>query len=174
MHLNEEQRKLAEANHDLIYWFMHKYNLCSPNAIEDWYGVCAIGLCKAAMMFDETRGATFSTFASKCMFTEMRSSLRKKRINEIHFDPYLWNVYIDEPDADFAQDSDEYIDIKNLYLDILEKLTPKQKAVIIDIFEHDYSQLEVANKRSISRQRVNMIYNDFIKKLRKAYYEGNA
>lgn len=46
--MNDEQRKLVENNHNLIYAILHKYNL----PIDEYYDVAAIGLCKAAITFD--------------------------------------------------------------------------------------------------------------------------
>ena len=41
--LTNDQRKLVEQNHNLIYAFLHTKNL----NIEEWYDICAISLCKA-------------------------------------------------------------------------------------------------------------------------------
>lgn len=72
--LNNEQRKLVEENHNLIYSFLNNQAL----SIE-WYDVCAIGLCNAALNFN---GATkFSTFAYKCMLNSVRSVMRHDSFN---------------------------------------------------------------------------------------------
>lgn len=68
--LNTEQRKLVEDNHDLIYGFMLKHNL----DFENWYDVCAIGLCKAVVAYD---GSTkLSTFAYTAMLNAVRRELK--------------------------------------------------------------------------------------------------
>lgn len=61
--LTEEQKRLAEDNHNLIYGFLRRRNY----SIEEWYGVAAIGLCKAAAVFDPAKGYAFSTIAYVCM-----------------------------------------------------------------------------------------------------------
>lgn len=68
--LNTEQKKLVEDNHDLIYGFMTKHKL----DFNEWYDICAIGLCKAALTFNDT--TKFSTFAYKCMLNSVRSVMR--------------------------------------------------------------------------------------------------
>lgn len=72
--ITEEQKKLAEENHNLIYRFLSKYNL----SIDEYYDIAAIGLCKAAMTFDESK-SKFSTYAFKCMYMIMLHEKRKEK-----------------------------------------------------------------------------------------------
>ncbi len=60
--MTEEQKKLAEENHNLIYFYARKYHM-SKQEFEDMYGILAIGLCKATRDYDESRGRAFSTVA---------------------------------------------------------------------------------------------------------------
>ena len=46
--MTEEQRKLVEDNHNLIYSFLQKYHL----TIDEYYGLAAIGLCKAGKTYN--------------------------------------------------------------------------------------------------------------------------
>ena len=71
----EEYQKLIEENHKLIYFFLRKHNL----DVDEFYGDAAIGLCKAAMEYDESLGYTFSSFAYKCIFNEVGYELRKRK-----------------------------------------------------------------------------------------------
>ena len=73
--ITEEQKKLAEENHNLIYRFLSKYNL----SIDDYYDIAAIGLCKAAMTFDKSK-SKFSTYAFKCMYMIMLHEKRKEKM----------------------------------------------------------------------------------------------
>ena len=68
--LNDEQRKLVEDNHNLIYTFMRSHGL----EIEEWYDVLAIALCKAAIGFNGT--SAFSTYAYKVMLNSVRQAMR--------------------------------------------------------------------------------------------------
>lgn len=70
--LTEEQRKIAADNHNLIYAYANKSRI----SIDDWYGVLAIGLCKAAKSFDNSKGE-FSTLAFKCMDNEAKIHLKR-------------------------------------------------------------------------------------------------
>ena len=64
--MTDEQRKMAEQNHNLIYGFLNNNNLDE----EEYYGMAAIGLCKAVMSYDHKRGK-LSTLANKCMKNEI-------------------------------------------------------------------------------------------------------
>ena len=75
--LNKTQQRLVEGNHNLIWSFMNKNHL-SENAVEDWYGTCAEGLCKAAMIYNPDRNVKFDTLAYVCMKNEMTKILDKK------------------------------------------------------------------------------------------------
>lgn len=74
--LNDEQRRLAEDNHALIYVALSE--CCKPDEREEYYGVAAEGLCKAARTWDSSRGVRFSTYAVKCMVNECLCAKRKQ------------------------------------------------------------------------------------------------
>ena len=71
--LSAEQSKLVEDNHNIVYSVLNKYGW----SIEEYYGVAAIGLCKAARSFKEEKGFTFSTFAYTAIKNEVFQELRK-------------------------------------------------------------------------------------------------
>jgi DNA-directed RNA polymerase specialized sigma subunit len=77
--LSEEQKKIVEENHNLIYYVLHKHKL----SIDKYYGAAAEGLCKAAITYSPDKNTKFSVYAYKCIMnvilTEMRKEKRKKR-----------------------------------------------------------------------------------------------
>lgn len=79
MRLTEEQRALVERNHNLIYYVLNGNGW----SIEDYYDIAAIGLCRAAITYDESRGNAFSTYAciaiKNKVFKVMRDSRAKCR-----------------------------------------------------------------------------------------------
>lgn len=70
MNLTDDQKRLVEENHNLIYSCMHKFGI-KLNEFDDYYGDAAIALCNAAIHADEKTGK-FSTFAYKCIENELR------------------------------------------------------------------------------------------------------
>jgi len=70
--LTEEQRKLAEKNHNLIFGFAKSRKI----DLREFYDLLAIGLCKAAKNYDPQEGYQFSTIAYKSMENEWISHLR--------------------------------------------------------------------------------------------------
>ena len=60
--LTKEQQCLVTENHNLIYEFAKRKHL----AIDEYYGILAIGLCQAAQIYDNNSGK-FSTVANNCM-----------------------------------------------------------------------------------------------------------
>lgn len=68
--LNDEQRKLVEQNHNLIYSAMRKFGIKEKD-FDDYYGIAAIGLCKAAVDYDVTRTKSFSTYVYLCIQNEI-------------------------------------------------------------------------------------------------------
>ena len=60
--LNDEQRKLVEDNHNLIYQYLIDNKL--PQ--DEYYDIAAIGLCKAALKYDTSKGA-FSTYVYRAI-----------------------------------------------------------------------------------------------------------
>jgi RNA polymerase sigma factor, sigma-70 family len=73
--LTDGQSALVAENHNLIYAFLRKRNLLC----DDFYGVAATGLCKAAGTYDPDRGLAFSTYAYACMANEVRQDMRDHR-----------------------------------------------------------------------------------------------
>lgn len=73
--LTDKQQKFAEENHRLIFGFLHKYSL----SCDEWYGVAAIGFCKAVAHFDSERGIAFPVFAYHVTLNDVRMEKRKSR-----------------------------------------------------------------------------------------------
>ena len=69
--LTKRQQELAEVNHNLLYKFASQRNL----PLDDYYDILAIGLCRAAKIYDENRGA-FSSVAYRWMENEMKQYWR--------------------------------------------------------------------------------------------------
>lgn len=77
--LTEKQRELAAKNHNLIY----RYAAIKEVSLDEFYGVFAIGLCKAARVYDASTGYKFSTLAFRSMENEYKNYWRHE-LNSSH------------------------------------------------------------------------------------------
>lgn len=117
--LTDEQRKLIEDNHNLIYSFLHKYDY-DP---EEYYGLAAIGLCRAAKLYDVSKGS-FSTYAYRamrgCVINDIRERSAAKRIPENLIDSY--NNDICTEDGGIVEYLDTLTSNEDLEKEVVEKV----------------------------------------------------
>lgn len=73
--LTDAQREQAAQYERLIDWFRQAAGLHD----DDWYGVIAVALCKAAAGYDPQKGATFKAFAIRCMSNAVISEYRYQK-----------------------------------------------------------------------------------------------
>jgi RNA polymerase sigma factor (sigma-70 family) len=157
--LTEEQRKLVEENHNLIFKYAIKNNI----DIDEYYDLLAIGMCKAALVFDTTKGA-FSTVAYHCMGNEM--NMHRRHMNRMYiipnnmifsYDAYMNNDCKDGENFLSTISSDIYSDevaIGNVMLsELITTLTVKEKRVMALLID-GYTQSEIAEEMNCSRQNV--------------------
>lgn len=137
--LNEEQKKLVEENHKLIWFVINKYHL---NADEYW-DILAIALCKAAKRFNPSKNIKFSTFATHCItmaaFGELRKSLKKPKI-----------VPYDEKKVKGSYE-DCYVD-----LDCLNEIEKKVATLKVQGYNH----VEISKIVNVNKNKVTKILND--------------
>ena len=165
--LTDDQRKLAEDNHRLIYGYAYKKQL----DIDEYYGILAIGFCKAAKAFDNSKRA-FSTFAYACMENEVLMYLRS--LNRKSNIPCAMMVSIDEQGSenlleDFSschyQSDEGYVIILNT---LKGSLTETQN-VILELMLQDETQEKISKILGCTQQ--NVWYNiQQIRKQAKAFY----
>lgn len=160
--ITEEQRILAEKNHNLIYAFLQKYHL----TIEDDYGLAAIGLCKAAMTFKEGV-SSFATYAYKCMFTTIMMEKRKERANKHIPDNQLlyYQAEMSNTDGD-TQNFMNYIRAKEnvedeclsacMFDEYSKRLKDRDK-VIFKMLREGYKQTEIAKLVGCSQAKISRV-----------------
>lgn len=174
--LNDAQRKLVEDNHNLIYSFLNSRHL-SLDSVEDWYGTAAIGLCKAALTFDESRGAKFTTLAYICMDNEVRGIMRTNRKLA------QATVSLDDPieGADGCTLADVITDngrdfMESVYLNdaiaiAYKKLNERDKAMIDMVVNQGMTNIAVAAKFGVAQPTVSRVYTKFIKMIREYFID---
>lgn len=149
-----EHTRIVEENHNLIYGFLHKYKLS-----EDFYGDAAIGLCKAAQSYDESKGSSFATYAYKCMFNECGITIRadKRKVQTISFEAPIAdgeNVNLESVlPSDFSNEHMESIPYIQWFL---EKMCLVDLQILLYRLEGD-SYRDVAKKIGYSYQYVKNI-----------------
>lgn len=149
-----------EDNHNLIYSFLQKYKL----SVDDYYGLAAIGLCKAGSTFDTTK-SNFSTYAYKCMFNTVVCEIRKK--TQARTIPEYQIVYYqaelnDNNGGDTASfinyiPSKENVEDDVIYRLIFDEYISKLKERDVKIFTlsmDGYNQEEIAKKIGCSKQLI--------------------
>ena len=170
MKLTEEQKKLVEENHNLIYWFAKKYHV----PIEEYYDVLAQGLCMAAYHYDPSK-CSFSTYAYLCMNTEMhveyRKTLRKSEIpqgNIFHYEN-AWQlsdlIPTNEKTENKVIDRISYENLISLLNDILND---KDKEVLNYIL-NGLTMREIAKIEGTSHQAIHNRMKKIRDKVKKSY-----
>lgn len=157
--LTEKQRVLAAQNHNLIYAYAHKNNIL----IGDYYDILAIGLCKAAKTYDETK-SKFSTYAYKCMRNELyanwNSTKKESAIPEhivVSYDALKRHGDSDNQSysLEFIEDSQPY---DNMMYDIMctefaDRLSEKERKIFFYLAA-GFRQTDIAHELGCSQQVV--------------------
>lgn len=161
--MTDEQKKMVEDNHNLIYFFLKKYDL----PIDEWYDMAAIGLCKAARSYNEEL-SKFATYACKCMFTTVFCEKRKERSSKaipacklLYYQAEIRNRkdddcgnFIDYMPSD--ENVEESVLFQITYNGVLEKLKEREKN-ILQMMSDGYSQQEIGRKLNLSQSYISRI-----------------
>lgn len=147
----------------MIYTFLQKYHL----TIDDWYGLAAIGLCKAAKTFVPGK-SSFSTYAYKCMFTTVYSEKRKERQAKTIPDNVIvyYQKEFDESNGGDACTFLNYIPSKEnveenvlsemIFDEYSEKLKDRDRR-IFELFRDGYKQTEIGKVVGCSQAQVSRV-----------------
>lgn len=161
--ITNEQQQVIEENHNLIYSFLQKYNL----SVDDWYGLAAIGLCKAAITY-KNGVSSFSTYAYKCMFTTVWSEKRKeKQSGTIPNHQILYyqseldnnsdgdtNCFMNYIPSETNVEDDALTEV--IFEEYNSKLNGREKT-IFRMFKEGYKQREIGKKVGCSQAQVSRV-----------------
>lgn len=159
-----------DENHNIIYSFLYKYHL----DVEKWYDLAAIGLCKAAITYNNNKSG-FSTYVYKCMYTTVIQEKRKEKvIRTIPQDLiyYYENKLNNNSDNDMSSylnyipSKEKFEDgiLMNIRLDEIEKDLSKTSKLVFKLLRQGYLQHEIADIIGVSRQRISHIRKEIIEK----------
>lgn len=174
--LNFEQQKLVEDNHNLIYAVMKKYNL-GMNETEDWYGLLAVGLCKAAMSYNPDKGQKFTTFAHTVLENEVKMALRKKksRIDNVcsldepvsDDDSCVLGDMIEDPEDRFSA-----VEISEAMEMALSRLSERDKLILNEYINSDAKQKEIAERFGVTQSQVSGVVKKYKDSIREYFVDG--
>lgn len=175
------EEKLIKHNLRLVAHIVKKYKFQKIEQ-EELISVGSIGLMKAIKSFDDEKGNSFSTYASRCIQNEILMMIRSQRkfLNEVSLED---KVKTDKEGNDVSlidilEDTNENIsekaETKILFqkvMDVIDKtLTSREKEIICLRFgingESPKTQNEVAEKLNISRSYISRIEKKAIKEIR--------
>ena len=126
MRLTEEQKQLAADNHNLIYGFQREHRL----SVDEYYDICAIGLCKAAAKFDPSQEYKFATLAYAAMDNEVKNFWRD--INTMARKPEIPDVSMF--DIILRGHTDSGIVVGDTIAEREEQWIPSYRRVCVDTF----------------------------------------
>ena len=160
--MTEEQKKLTEENHNLIYFVLHKHNL----PIDEYYDILAISLCKSCIHYDANK-SKFATFAVHNMEQDLKIEFRRKNtIKRSKFTTISYNTPIPGLEGlefkDILQSSNDILDY--LILVDFQKFTEREMELLKLIIQ-GYNQKEIADFMNISQPQVSRLTNKLRRKI---------
>ncbi len=169
--LTNEQCELITNNHNLIYSYAYKKNV----SIQDNYDVLAIGLCKAAKIFNKSKGE-FSTLAYCCMENELLEQYRIMQKQSYIPDNLVLSYSRD--DVYEQNDLSEYLidhhASESLSYDIMssefEGLLNKKEAVIYRYLLSGLLYNEIADNLGCKKQSIHYHVKNIRKKFNDYFY----
>lgn len=184
MRLSKEKEYLVEDNVRLVDYLVLKLGVV-PNSEQhkDLRSIGFIALTKAAITYDEQKGCTFATYASRVINNELFMNYRreKKRANDISLDAPIWDngkgdeialgEMVEDSRINFVEDITNEDDISKVLSIILNLLKPRQKIIILYQMA-DLTQAEIAEKLSISQSYISRLQAKSISRVRRAYQES--
>ena len=163
--LDKSQQILVEQNHNLIYGFAQKRNI----DINEYYGLLAISLCKAAEAYQENKGK-FSTFAYMVMGNDLKKYWRTMQnqksipsdmiVSYDSHDESCESSYLDNMAAD---DTDVNFQIQ--YRCMLEQMNETER-IICQMLMDGAKQSDIVERLGITKNQYTMAK----KKIKEKYH----
>ena len=177
---SKARNKLIEHNLRLVVFLAKKYDNTSTD-LEDLVSIGTIGLIIAVYTYRLDKNIKLATYASRCIDNEILMYLRKtkRKRTEVSFEDSLSydadgnELHLEDvlgTDADIVTKGlDDEID-KNMMLEEIEKLNPRDKEIIELRYglngKKEMTQKDVANLLGISQSYISRIEKKVIKKLK--------
>ena len=178
---SKEQEELVTKNLGLVHHLVNKLGV-APSDYDEIVSIGILGLVKAAVTFDKSKGSKFATYASNCINNEIFMYFRKanKYANVISLDDLIATDkdgnetiladLIEDPDSNFVDGIAER-EILSKYINIiLNLLKPKERLVMLyemaGVTQSDIAKILKLSQSYISRlmekikERINQYFNN--------------
>lgn len=171
--------KLIQHNLRLVAHIVKKY-YAQPGGQEDFISIGTIGLIKAVNSFDNTKGARFATYASRCIENEIRMTLRsaKKTQGDVSLHEPLENdkgsgaltiIDVMADEQDIRADYERKEEVEKLRA-LVKTLSGRERQIIVMRYGlaggAPLTQQQVAGCLGISRSYVSRIEKKAVEALR--------
>lgn len=157
-------------------WLARKYSRGNSALYDPLFSAAQLGLVKAARDYDPSKGASYLTFAIMKIKNELFTCLRdevdpltryhRKEINEGR----LQDVKVLGGECLTSQGRKwsglEMVDIKDELEAALRKLPKRVGQILIDMYVHNKSMVEIARERGVSKQMISFLVIDSLKRFR--------
>ena len=175
------KQTLIERNLRLVVYISRRFENTGIN-IEDLISIGTIGLIKSINTYNHEKNIKLATYASRCIENEILMFLRKtsNRKTEVSFDEPLntdWDgneLLLSDilgTDSDMVMRPMEDDVDKKLLLDAIEKLSEREKEIIVMRFGlggiEERTQKEVADLMGISQSYISRLEKRIIVRLRR-------
>ena len=161
--MTKEQEHLVTDNHNLIYFFLNKWG----KTIE-YYDICAIGLCKAAITYDSSKSVKFATYAGVCIENEIKIELRKQKKYSVYSLDRTFSTLDGTGEITFGENLTTGLSAYDEILPYqLDELLNTQEYKLIALILEGYTQVEIGNIIGISQAQVSRMFSKIKQKLLK-------
>ena len=145
MKLTEQQAKMVEDNHNLIYGYANKKGL----DLDEWYGLLALELCKTVPKYNPKRSALSTYYYLRC------DSLVKVEYDKTQAQMRSHNG-IFELDDNLLADDDDSTEERML----LKAMMKYGHEEVIKLRYEGYTQSEIAEKLGVSQPYISAILDE--------------
>lgn len=188
--LTPEQQELVVKNRGLVNAYIRrilkkKYRLETQFLeIDDMYSAGYVGLIKAAILFDATRGLKFSTYAWRGIQSEIRKAVVTAQAVKIPHSSFSWQtkkrrkIIYTKQCSQYAVDltfflknhpDTHHVENRLDCQKFLSVLPARYRRIVIEVFGRGGSYKNVAETEGVSYQRIEQIVSESINKIRKDF-----
>lgn len=161
----------------MMYSILKKYDLLSKQ--DDWIDLCYIGYTKALNSYNNSKKASFDTYAYVCMENEVKDELKKlnrkkRQREELSLDYFIqdnFDNYELIPDKVNVEEEVLCNENTNTIKKVIKDLDNEEKLYLTELYINNLNKKEIIDKYKIGIHPLNKILESAYQKLKdsKAY-----